>query len=356
MPTITALNGGYIMAAPDPVQSAMNLLVSVIGTGNTTQRTYAGPFETLIIRGTFSNFDANGDPTAGTLTSFDHTTNFGGGLKTISVTGLSLSVPTVFGWVQTNNIEALTTAVFGGDDVFTGSAFEDELIGYGGNDTINGGGGSDELCGDGYNGIRFTNPNLLTNVPAGNDTLNGGDGGDLLFGGGGNDILNGDGGGDLLHGNEGVDHLFGGSGGDTLDGGDGTDVLDGGDGDDTLILSAGADAIDGGAGVDSIALNFNFGVTVNVADLLTVGATLPDGTIISGVERITASIFQFDILDFRGITSTTADLRFVGFERSIADLSTLSENLIVDASGVRNVQDQYLLRFVANFPFDEMQI
>lgn len=127
MATVTVLNNGYHMASTDPVQNAMNMLASVIGSGNSTQRNYNAPFESLINRGAFSSLNGDGDPTKGTLTSFDHTTNFGS-LMGIRVADLSLSVPTLFTWVQTGNAAAMTNAVFGGADTFSGFAVADDII------------------------------------------------------------------------------------------------------------------------------------------------------------------------------------------------------------------------------------
>lgn len=250
MATITVTAGAYNMLLQDPIRHAVNLLVGERGTGNSTQRTYQGAFETLIIRGTFSNFNSNGDPTRGTITSFE-ISNIYTGLSTLNVTGLSLSVPTVFGWIAGNDLNPLYNAVFGGADTITGGAGDDELLGYGGDDIINGGAGSDEICGDTYIGTRYTTGFVPPIITPGNDTLNGGAGFDLLFGGLGNDLLNGDGDNDLLHGNEGDDSLNGGDGNDQLFGDDGNDTLSGGAGNDVVEGGAGADSLSGGEGDDT---------------------------------------------------------------------------------------------------------
>src|SRR5262245_55893099 len=126
MPTVTAQNNIMIN---DPLARAISIVSSIFGTGSASQVTYVNGFETLTIHGSFSNFNADGDPTSGTITSFDYTMQ---GSGTISVSGLSLSVPTVFGWIFTNNIGALNNAVFGGADTITGIGADDVLIGYGG--------------------------------------------------------------------------------------------------------------------------------------------------------------------------------------------------------------------------------
>jgi Ca2+-binding RTX toxin-like protein len=61
-----------------------------------------------------------------------------------------------------------------GNDIFTGSPFNDTLLGLGGNDILNGGAGNDTLFGN-----------------AGKDILSGGEGRDRLVGGAGNDTLSG---------------------------------------------------------------------------------------------------------------------------------------------------------------------
>lgn len=95
-----------------------------------------------------------------------------------------------------------------GNDLITGNAVNNRLIGRNGGDSIKGLDGNDTL--NGGNGL---------------DTLNGGNGDDILIGAGDKDIL------------------IGGNGTDRLKGGDGNDVLNGGAGDkDKMWGEAGIDA------------------------------------------------------------------------------------------------------------------
>lgn len=130
------------------VSLLMSILATVVSSSHSsTHVTYLDPvLGTLTANGTFSNFNADGDPQSGTVTGFTHTTVFGatGGVPvTIAVTGLSISVPTLFTWVATNNYDAFETAVLGGSDTFNGDDNPDRIFGYAGNDTIVGGGGAD---------------------------------------------------------------------------------------------------------------------------------------------------------------------------------------------------------------------
>jgi VCBS repeat-containing protein len=94
------------------------------------------------------------------------------------------------------------------DEVQTGTAGANNLIGTADNDTIGGLAGADTLIGD-----------------AGNDTLNGGDDNDQLYGGDDDDTLNGGAGADRLYGDDGNDILTGGLGNDRMYGGDGYDTF-----------------------------------------------------------------------------------------------------------------------------------
>jgi len=80
--------------------------------------------------------------------------------------------------------------IFSGDDVITGSKFNDKLQGYAGNDQIQG--------------------------RTGKDVISGGKGNDKINGNGDNDVISGDGGSDLLNGGGGKDTLTGGGGKDTF--------------------------------------------------------------------------------------------------------------------------------------------
>jgi serralysin len=95
-----------------------------------------------------------------------------------------------------------------GDDVITGSAF---------NDWLNGGRGRDQISG--------------------------GDGDDLLRGGKDADVINGNAGDDWVYGDLGDDILRGGKGNDWIDGGDGNDEIWGDLGADRIRLSRGNDVV-----------------------------------------------------------------------------------------------------------------
>ncbi|MEQ1490858.1 MAG: FG-GAP-like repeat-containing protein [Terricaulis sp.] len=215
--------------------------------GNASHVTYtnnltAGGPSVLDATGTFGNFDQFGDPTSGTVTGFVYTTRYFvfGVPVSMAASGVSISVPTLYGWAITNNAAALELALFGGNDTIVGTAFADTLFGFGGQDNIDGGDGDDQLSGGDSN-----------------DTVNGGAGNDRI---------------EL------------GVGIDTLNGGDGNDMFvnDGG------LSNTGVDAIDGGAGIDSIELvlmsgNVNFnptGINTNA------GYTLATGTTIRNVEAV----------------------------------------------------------------------
>jgi Ca2+-binding RTX toxin-like protein len=208
------------------------------------------------------------------------------------------------------------TAVIGNDDIFTGGAGAETLIGGQDDDQIAGEGGNDRLRGE-----------------AGNDTIQGGEGQDTIFGGAGADSLDGGAGdadelsyagatigvtvnlatglgtggdaeGDSLSGFEAVrggsgdDSLVGGDGADTLHGSLGDDTLEGGEGDDRLVGGAGANRLLGGggndfyvvqsggdtvteagnAGIDTVQSSVGFTLGDHVEVLALVGAGAMDGT------------------------------------------------------------------------------
>jgi len=141
-----------------------------------------------------------------------------------------------------------------GNDVMSGSAALDILVGDTGNDDMSGNGAGDLLYGkEGDDTLRGG---------AGLDTLYGGENDDRLEGGADNDMLDGGdendelyGGGsglDTLLGGRGSDFLFGENGNDWLEGGDGFDLLNGGTDDDTLIGGNGNDRLLGNLGNDSL--------------------------------------------------------------------------------------------------------
>jgi Ca2+-binding RTX toxin-like protein len=381
MPNVVITGSAYNMLLQDPIGDAMNLLGSEFGTGSASQRVYAGAFETLTITGTFSNFDINGDPTQGTITSFDISNIFGGPRTTLEVTGLSLSVPSVFGWVSTGNTSALNNAVFGGADTITGGAGDDDLIGYGGDDIISGGLGSDEISGDLYAGVRYSTGAIPPVIVPGNDTLSGGDGNDLLFGGEGNDTLNGgadidrlDGGigNDFLDGGDGNDLLMGANGNDLLVGGAGDDELygwqnvgvligpgandsfDAGDGNDRIFVQGSATLIDGGSGDDTLVLDLTgvaASLTISIPQLLS-GAEqiIGAGIIIRNIEHLGAIPNTFttlrtgsgdDLFDIGGLTVLGLD-GGAGFDRVVGNFSSSTTSLNYVA-GFENVEETHIV-------------
>ncbi len=96
---------------------------------------------------------------------------------------------------------------------------------------------------------------LVVTVQVGTDAdevLSGTAGSDLILGGAGADDLEGAAGADILCGGNGADHLGGGTGDDVLDGGRGDDSLAGGDGNDVLRGGLGSDSLSGEAGDDRL--------------------------------------------------------------------------------------------------------
>ncbi|HJS79979.1 MAG TPA: hypothetical protein VJ748_05100, partial [Vitreimonas sp.] len=206
----------------------INLVRANFGNNTTTQLHYDAGTTEVFIFGTFGDFDQFGDPHSGTITSFTFNTDVLGATDTITVTGLSLNMATVYTWIFPGpNIEpnyaALHNAVFGAADSFTGSAGDDLIMGYGGADTINGGAGSDEIYGEAH-------PFSSDAAPAAGDTLNGEGGNDVLYGGAGNDTLTGGVGNDAFN-------WVVGDGRDTISGGADFDIV-------SLTGSAAADVAD----------------------------------------------------------------------------------------------------------------
>ncbi|MBP0484312.1 calcium-binding protein [Sagittula salina] len=168
-------------------------------------------------------------------------------------------------------------AIYGGhmDDLLSGDAGADHLLGYGGNDQIffdahdaivRGGSGYDTAIYIGDTGITFdlqTNEFEAAYGGSGNDTFTaaysdrsvaiyGGDGADNITSGSADDMLSGDGGKDTIKAAGGDDMLLGGSANDKLYGQAGDDVAFGGDGNDYLHGGSGDDMLIGGVGKDNI--------------------------------------------------------------------------------------------------------
>ncbi|MGQ0532222.1 MAG: beta strand repeat-containing protein [Caulobacteraceae bacterium] len=263
--------------------------------GNATQVTYTnaltfGGTTTLVATGTFSNFDAFGDPQSGTVTGFTYTTYFAFGVPvTMTVSGISISVPTLYSWVLSNNTAALETALFGGGDSFTGTAYADHINAFGGTDTVNAGGGNDNV-----------------------------------FGADGNDTLNGEGGNDYMNGSIGNDILNGGEGDDDLRGEDGADQLNGGLGNDMFDLCEAGDVFDGGDGVDRFFFSVNTpNYTLDLSQIgSTTGFTLPSGGVVRNMESFSLGA---------GVSTTLTVVGVISASNNI-DLFGSNDLLIIDSS------------------------
>ncbi len=128
-------------------------------------------------------------------------------------------------------------------DLFFGSATDnDTLDGGPGDNVIHGGAGNDLITGG-----------------TGNDQLYGDDGNDHLIGGGGKDFMYGGAGQDKLEGGPQTARMYGGDGNDQLYGGSGNDNLIGENGNDVLSGGAGNDYLNGGNGSDRFVFAQNFG-------------------------------------------------------------------------------------------------
>jgi Ca2+-binding RTX toxin-like protein len=218
----------------------------------------------------------------------------------VNINGKHFIIATAF-----NGDRVTVVEIGGGDEVISGTAEndrmvglsgDDDMIGRGGNDLIKGGDGNDVLSGRKGNDSLFGgNGEDVLIGGIGNDLLNGGAGRDVLLGGVGqdtlsyagsdarvvidllagtasgghatgdyfadiehltgsahNDQLTGDNGANEIEGGAGNDYISGGKGRDKLDGGDGSDTVEGGDGGDRLSLGSGSDTGRGGTGNDRI--------------------------------------------------------------------------------------------------------
>ena len=147
---------------------------------------------------------------------------------------------------QTAHFDIIRNAVTltPGDDIFVGTAYDDDIDAVAGEDIVNAMAGNDLVIGGPGDDHIFGDD--------GDDVLHGGAGMDVIFGGGGNDIIHGEDGNDRLFGEAGRDTLFGGAGDDWMEGGAGDDILDGGVGDDDLFGGAGRDRLIGAEGDDSL--------------------------------------------------------------------------------------------------------
>ncbi len=168
-----------------------------------------------------------------------------------------------FGEVVGSFLSLVRTIDFaqGDDDIIKGDENNDILIGGTEDDTIDGGGQTDIVLGD--QGVITLNPlnGKITLVqdpgPAGDDILSGGADSDLIIGGLGNDTISGNGSSDILIGDE-ADVSYASDGVtivqiNTIDRTNGgIDTIYGGTEDDVLIGGANDDNLDGGLNQDII--------------------------------------------------------------------------------------------------------
>lgn len=171
----------------------------------------------------------------------------------------------------------------GGNDIIQGGSGNDTLLGGAGDDIITGGAGNDRIYGGSGN-------NILTGGD-GNDIISAEDGNDIIDGGDGDDIIDAGDGNNIVNGGAGNDNIYAGSGNDIINGGDGDDYIYAGDGDDILNGGEGHDYIEGGGssfGDETVVGNL-FTVTSNDVlvggsgnDTFRVGAEFEGQTIILG--------------------------------------------------------------------------
>lgn len=207
-------------------------------------------------------YDAAGVPNGGVVTGFSETVN---GVWAASISGGSVSVPSLVSWAYTDDNTSMRNAFFGGPDTITGGAQGDLLRGYGGNDSISGAGGNDTLDGGAGSNVLFGGDgnDYIYAGADGFNRVNGNQGqdtiigqsivGDWLLGGQGNDQISATAstGHNIINGSMGNDTVTGGSGGDTLRGGQGDDVIHGGSGADLIFGDLGNNTISGGGGGDT---------------------------------------------------------------------------------------------------------
>lgn len=139
-------------------------------------------------------------------------------------------------------------------DTYTGTAFDDKIIGTLGADSLDGGDGVDLLTYSKFEtGVTVnlgagTGPNgsVLANI----EDIVGSSFNDILLGSAESNMLKGGHGDDRMYGLDGDDSLVGGSGNDIIHAGTGNDTVNGGGGDDDITGRLGADLMTGGKGAD----------------------------------------------------------------------------------------------------------
>lgn len=239
----------------------------------------------------------------------------------------------------TSGVKAIEAIGANGNDVLTGTAEGNWLIGNAGADTFKGGAGADLLVIDaddqmrdidggtgidtvvvadergvvlnlaqtnteivygGYGNDVFIGggaDNYFIEGASGKDIIIGGTADDVLSGQDGDDDIDGGAGDDLIRGGRGGDVLYGGAGGDVIEGGLGDDWIDAGANDDVVIAGGGHDMVDGGSGTDIYHLNGTLDsykietIDAHTYKLIDLRAESPDGTAqITNFEKITFSL------------------------------------------------------------------
>ena len=171
MTVVTASSDGFSdfidMAALEGLSDG-----DVLTANSTTMVIDTNPGPIITFSGTGVTYNAaTGAPKSGTVTSIT-VRNQGSGVVS-TLTGFSVSAPTLWSYVQTENADGFNALLFGGNDTITGGTGADTLFGGGGDDYINASQG-------------------------GTDTINGGTGGDTIYMGAALTAAdNIDGGGDL---------------------------------------------------------------------------------------------------------------------------------------------------------------
>jgi Ca2+-binding RTX toxin-like protein len=240
---------------------------------------------------------------------------------------------------------AVTINLLAGNDIFTGSNFNDNVIAGDGNDTIEGRGGNDTLTGgNGTDTVTFASAATAVTVnlaataaqntigagtdtistfenltgSAFNDTLTGDSANNRIDGGNGNDRIQGGLGNDVLIGGAGTDmvtfagataavtvnlattaaqntvgagtdtlstfeNLTGSAFNDTLTGDSNANIIDGGNGNDTIQGGLGNDTLMGGSGIDTVTF-----ASATAAVMISLATTAAQNTVGAGTDIITA--------------------------------------------------------------------
>ncbi|MFZ4406874.1 MAG: M10 family metallopeptidase C-terminal domain-containing protein [Paracraurococcus sp.] len=245
--------------------------------GNDSLVAGGGDFATLL--------GGNDDDSLSAASGDQHSLDGGAGNDTLVATG-GIST-TLRGGLGADSLEAAG----GGSFLLESGAGEDRVLVRGGSfNTVRAGGDADRIT------LAEGASYVFAYGGDGADTIQGTDaapGLSYFYGEAGDDRLTaGDGPGDRLDGGADNDTLLGGSGRDMLiDGADGldNDSLDAGGGDDYLTSSGGRDTLIGGTGFDSAFVNrpgLLQAATILVDGSGVIGATLPDGTVLQGLEQL----------------------------------------------------------------------